>query len=125
MGWNLAVVSVLVLVLVLWIAIKFARAVQREINAANKKAAEGKKKRSSYHWVFGSFHWIWAGIIPVAKYIYREWKTAPPDSTEKFLWTMLLAATGAVAIWIVMKILDRIINKEPKPVTQTDSARMR
>lgn len=102
----------------LFVAIKIARALQREVNAASKKAAGSKRKRSPYHWVWGSFHWIWAGVIPLAKYVYREWKTAPPNSAEKFLWTMLLALTGAVVLWILMKIVDRLVNREPRALSE-------
>lgn len=118
MSWVPFAVMILIFGLGLWVAIKIARAVQREVDSAQKD----KKKQSRYHWVFGFFHWIWAGLIPAMKYVYREWKTAPPNSAEKFLWTMLLAATGAVAIWILIKILDRAINKETKPVMQPDGA---
>ena len=114
--------SVLVIGLMFWIALRTASKVQRSIDAANKKTAESKKKQSRYHWVFGSFHWIWTAIIPAARYVYREWKTAPPNSAEKFLWTMLLAATGAVVIWILMKILDKAINRGSKPAVQPDEA---
>lgn len=113
------IVAVLVFVfgVALWAAIKIARAVQREVNAAQKD----QKKQGRYHWI-GSIHWIWAGAIPAARYVYREWKTAPPNSVEKFLWTTLFAATAAVAIWMLLKILDRAINKETKPVVQPESA---
>lgn len=125
MSWIPFAVMVLIFGIGLWAAIRIARAFQRGIDAANKKAAEAKKKPSPYHWVWSSFHWIWVGVIPAAKYVYREWKTAPKDSAEKFFWTMVLAAVVAAAIWILIKILDRIIYRETKPATQPESARIR
>lgn len=116
---------VLVFGLGLVVAIRMARAVQQAIDAEKKKAAQNQKKRSHYHWVWGSIHWIWLAVIPAAKYVYREWKTAPPNSAEKFLWTMLFAAIAAVLIWVVLKIVDKAVNKEPKPATQPENARIR
>lgn len=108
---------VLLVGLVIWIAVKLAQAVQREVDKANRD----KKKQSAYHALSG-LHWLWAGVFGGLKYIYKEWKTAPPDSLEKFGWTMALAAIAALALWGVLKIVDRVVNKEHKPANPPENA---
>jgi len=111
---------ILIFGVALFIAIKIAKAVQREVD----KVKTDKKRQARYHWL-GSIHYIWMAVIPAAKYVYREWKTAPPNSAEKFFWTMVLAATCAVAAWILMKILDKLVNKDSKPAVAQENARIR
>lgn len=125
MSGLFVVVIVLFSGLVLWVAIKIAKAVQRTVDAANEKAAEDNEEQSPYHWVRGSLNLIWAWGIPAAKYVYREWKTAPPNSAEKLLWTMLLAATIAAVMWILIKVLDRFINRDTKLAVQPENALIR
>ena len=119
------VIAALVLLfgIVLWVAVKAAQAVQRAIDAEKKKAAENKKKRGAYSWIWGSIHSIWFGVFGGVKYVYRQWRTAPPESLEKFAWTMVLAALVAAALWVVLRILDAAINRETKPAVQPDAAR--
>lgn len=106
----------------IWAAIEIARGVQREVDAANKEAGDTNKRPGPYQRVWSALHWIWVAVIPGAKYVHRKWKTAPEDSAEKLFWTMVLAAAIAAAIWIVMKILDGFINREPRPVTESGTA---
>ncbi len=125
MDGLLVAVVVFALGLVLWIAIKIARAVQRAVDAEKIRAATGEKKQSRYHWVWGSIHWIWLVVIPAAKYVYREWKTAPANSAEKFFWTMVFALTAAIILWIAVRILDRVVNRDKKPADAPENALIR
>jgi Na+/proline symporter len=114
-------VAILLIGIVIWLAVKIAREIKRAIDEEKRSGRKGKK-HSSYRWIYGSLHSIWFGVFGGVKYVYRQWKTAPPESLERFAWTMVLAALIAAALWIMLRILDAAINRESKPAVQPDAA---
>lgn len=97
------------------VAIWFALRIAREA----RKAAEREKERTGRSeddiagsWLGTAFgHW---GTIAAAfgglKYIYKEWKTAQPGSLEQFGWGSLLVLIIALALFMLLKMIDRKLN---------------
>lgn len=108
---RLWLIAIVVGVLAIWFALKIAREA--------RKAAEREKERTgrSEDDVAGSWfgtafgHW---GTIAAAfgglKYIYKEWKTAPPGSLEQFGWGSLLVLIIALALFLLLKMVERKLN---------------
>ncbi len=104
----LIVLIVLLVVCVLWIAFKIARAVQKAIDRENKNEQAEKHVK----WL-GSIHGLWGALVSglaALKYVYNAWKTAPADSYEKFGWGMVLAGVCVLALWLAAKAVDKKLN---------------
>ncbi|MCX8052482.1 MAG: hypothetical protein N3B12_01625 [Armatimonadetes bacterium] len=112
--WILALLIVSAAVVL--IAIRAARAVREAVEREKAKAqAEGKKLEGEYSWI-GHIHGYWwalGSVVAGLKYIYKQWKTAPEGSPEKLGWGMLLALIVALAMFAVLKLIERKLNGRP------------
>ena len=104
----------LIAMFVLAFAIRVAKRVQERIDDLNRNSQQAKKKQESVLGYIGTVHsLIPAGGLALGalKYVYRAWKTAPLDSWAKLGWGALLALICAVALWLIVSILDRVVNR--------------
>ncbi len=112
--WVLALV--LFGIAIVLIALRVARAVREAIEREKANAgAEGKKPESEYSWI-GHIHGYWWALgtaVAGLKFIYREWKTAPVGSWERLGWGALLALIVALAMYAVLRLVDRKLNGQP------------
>jgi hypothetical protein len=73
---------------------------------------KSKKTSKEAMWL-SLFHYLWwllGAAAAALKCIYREWKTAPEGSPAQFWWGMLLAVIVALAMFAVVKMVDRKLN---------------
>lgn len=109
-------VIVVLVGLSLWFAVMVARRVQKWVDEQNKDKDQKAVKR--FAWA-GHIHGIWwmlgAGVGGL-KYIYNAWKTAPAGSLAKFGWGSIIALIAAIALFAVVRFLDRKLN----PVSKGD-----
>lgn len=106
---GISLILVLTVVLVLWFAFAVARRVQREVGK-HKKPGETDKSES---WL-GHIHSVWWMVgagVGALEYIHKAWKTAPVGSAAKFGWGALLALIAATALFAIVKLLDRKMNR--------------
>lgn len=104
---------VIISVLVLWFAISVARRTQQALDKVKNSKYENKK----FGWLghIHGFIWLFGAAAGGFKYLYKEWKTAPIGSSEKLGWGLLLSIICALALWILVKVLDYQLNGDPKP----------
>jgi UDP-N-acetylmuramyl pentapeptide phosphotransferase/UDP-N-acetylglucosamine-1-phosphate transferase len=99
-------------VAILVFAFKVARQAQKAIDAQKQKS--GEKKKQSHGWAaLQILHSVFGGIFAgLLKYAYN-WRNAPPGSADRLKWELLLAVV-ALGLWVVIKFIDRRINREER-----------
>jgi lysylphosphatidylglycerol synthetase-like protein (DUF2156 family) len=98
---------------VVLIALRIARAAREAIEREQAKARAGTKERENQYSWLGHIHGYWWALgsaVAGLKYIYRQWKTAPVGGWEKLGWEALLALIVALAMYLVLRLVDQKLN---------------
>lgn len=104
------------------VGLRVANALQEKVDRAQGR----EHKQTDFGWldhIYG-FWWIGGATLGGLKYVYREWKTAPVGSCERFGWLMLLAAIIAIALFAVLKIVDHTLNADRSSAPASGSDEM-
>jgi len=110
--WVMA--FILVGFVIVLIALRIAREVRKAIEREQAKArSEGKELESRYGWLghIHSYWWALGSAVAGLKFIYRAWKTAPVGSPAKLGWGCLLALIIALAMYVVLRLVDQKMNR--------------
>jgi hypothetical protein len=120
------VVAATVIGVVITILARKSRESSRPKDGEEQREPKGEEWLGHIHSVWTHSVWWMAGAgLGALKYIYKAWKTAPDGSAAKFGWGALLALIAAIAVFALVRFLDRKLNPQPtgdEIETQRDKA---
>lgn len=117
----MGITTVLTIAVVVWLAFIVSKRMKkyaeehkddpmRSFRLYSGPEAEKSNKRVSWLDHIHSIWWMLGAGIGALKYIYKAWKTAPLGSAAKFGWGALLGLMAAIALFALLKLIDRKLN---------------
>ena len=100
------IVAILCIALVIMLTISAVRRGQQLDKILDVK----KEKHGFLPFILQHLWPIGAAVVGGFKFVYKAWRSAPPNSWPKFGWGILLAAIIAGLCWLVVYIIDRKLN---------------
>jgi hypothetical protein len=111
----------LLCVAIILVGITILRAIrsdERRKQAEDGVGSEASKKQHTWLEFVELYWWVLGWAAAALKFIYRQWKTAPEGSREKFGWGLLLAFIVSVGMYALLKLVDHRINRSEEWVSK-------